>query len=191
VLACKILRDVGGCFAAAALASAGLLGTTSGALADAITFGPSGQAITFRGDGLGGISVASGSLSGPALFDQNLIAQITHGRFTLSPLSLKLGAENNDEFSVIGQAAEAVSFVAGRDRLKGKVSFTGVEDNDGQATFLGSLTITSVAGFAAFLADYSKGQTQAFEFTTTTFAPMTLSNLVAYQAFRTRQNCFW
>ena len=57
------------------------------------------------------------------------------------------------------------------------MSFTRVEDNGGQATFLGSLTITSVAGSAAFLADFSKGQTQAFEFTTTTFAPMILSDL--------------
>jgi len=179
ILLCKVLRGATGRLAVAALASAGLLGTTSGALADAITFGPSGQPITFRGDGLGGIGVGSGGyfLSGPALFHQDSIAQISHGRFTLSPLSLKLGAENNNEFSVIRQTAERFSFVAGRDRLTGKVSFTSVEDNGRQATFLGNLTITSVAGSAAFLADYSKGQTQAFDFTTTTFAPMTLSDL--------------
>jgi hypothetical protein len=177
MLACKFLRGARGRLAVAVLASAGLLGATSGALADAVTFGPGGQPITFRGNGAGGISVSSYSISGPALFDQDLIGQISHGKFTLSPLSLKLGAENNDEFSIIKQAAEAFSFVAGRDRLKGKVSFTGVEDNGRQAVFLGTLTITSVAGPAAFLADFPRGQTQAFQFTTTTFAPMTLSNL--------------
>jgi polyisoprenoid-binding protein YceI len=172
-----ILRGARGRLAVAALA-AGLLGTTSGALADAITFGPSGQAITFRGDGLGGISVSSGSFGGiPAQFSQDSIAQISHGRVTLSPLSLKLGAENNDEFSIIRQAVERFSFAAGKNRLTGTVSFTGVEDNGLHATFLGSLTITSVAGSAAFRADFAKGQTQAFDFTTTAIGPMTLSNL--------------
>jgi len=171
MLGCKVLRGARGCLAVAALASAGLLSTTSGALADAMTFGPSGQAITFRGNGLGGISVSSGSLSGPALFDQD------QGRFTLSPLSLKLGAENNDEFSIIRQAVERFSFVAGKDRLTGTVSFTGVEDNGLHATFLGSLTITSIAGIVAFRTDFPKGLHEAFEFTTTAIAPTTLSNL--------------
>ena len=171
MLACKVLRGARGCLAVAALASAGLLGTTSGALADAITFGPSGQAITFTGNGLGGVSVSSGSLSGPALFNQD------YGSFTLSPLSLKLGAENNDEFSIIRQADERFSFAAGEDRLTGTVSFTGVEDNGLHATFLGSLTITSVAGTVAFRTDFSEGQHEAFEFATTALARMTLSNL--------------
>ncbi len=132
------------------LASLLVLGLPFAAHATSITFGASGNAITFTGNGTGTVGVSTSGLSGSAFFDTDALGTYSLGAtsFTAGPqyLSLFPASDNSGTFSFTGGDG---------DSLTGTIHWTVIQDNTTQPKFFGVLVIGTVSGDAAFMSNFS------------------------------------
>jgi hypothetical protein len=134
----------------------------SGAQAAQITFGPSGQSITFTGNGANSVAVSSPTLTGSAFDPTNGLV----GSFTLSALSFSAGPQNAGIFSA-GANTETFTYAnPDGDTLTETWHVNFIQDNTPQPKFFGTGTTTAISGDAAFLAAFGPiGTIDAFDFT--------------------------
>jgi len=127
-----------------------VLGLPFAAHATSITFGSSGSAITFTGNGTGSVGVSTSGLSGSAFFDTDALGTYSLGAtsFTAGPQSLSLfpASDNSGTFSFTGGDG---------DSLTGTIHWTVIQDNTTQPKFFGVLVIGTRSGDAAFMSNFS------------------------------------
>jgi len=129
----------------------GLLIASPSAEADTIILGSSKTSISFTGKGAGTVSVSMPMLTGTAfLSDLGVFGSYTFGSTTFSA-----GPEVGGIFSA-GLNSEKFTFKEkiGPDILMGLIKWSLIEGGTSQATFIGTLTITSIAGDAAFKGNF-------------------------------------
>jgi hypothetical protein len=115
-----------------------------------ITFGASSQNISFTGNGANSVTVSTAGLSGNAFFDADPL-----GTYSFGPTTFTAGPESSNLYPA-GANTESFTFTGGDgDTLSGTVHWNFIQDNTPQPKFFGSLTITSKAGDAAFLANFA------------------------------------
>jgi hypothetical protein len=134
----------------AALAFANITCFAAPSEAATITFGTSTQNISFTGNGANSVTVSTTGLTGNAFFDADPLGTYSFGAttFTAGPMSSHLYPA--------GANSESFTFTGGDgDTLSGTVHWNFIQDNTPQPKFFGTLTITSKAGDAAFLANFA------------------------------------
>jgi hypothetical protein len=146
------------------LGSLVLLGLPWGAQADQIAFGVSSQNIQFTGNGANSVTVDIGAagLSGSA-FDSDSFGSYAFG----GPLTFTAGPQSSNLYPA-GANSESFTYIDPEgDRLQGTVQWSFIQDNTTNPKFFGLLTITVLAGDAAFIANWgSIGSTANIDFTT-------------------------
>jgi len=122
----------------------------SGAQAAQITFGPSGQSITFTGNGANSVTVSSPTLTGSAFDTTNAAV----GTFTITPLSLMAGPQNAGLFAAAANTETFTYTNPDGDSITETWHITVIQDNTPQPKFFGAGTTTAISGDAAFLAAF-------------------------------------
>jgi hypothetical protein len=172
------------------VALVGVLGATVGAFADQITYGPSAQAITYTGNGSGGITATSAadtadnpathpcagitacSVEGPANFIFGPLLTQIGGRFAFTQFNVTAGPYNSGLFPVSSQTAQIFAFndTAG-DALTGSVHWNVIEDDTPQPKFFGTITLTFVNAVTPdFGTDFINGHGYGIDFTSNTIS---------------------
>jgi hypothetical protein len=131
---------------------ASLLVLPFAAHATSITFGASGNAITFTGNGAGSLTVSTLglSLSGNAFFDSDPL-----GTFSLGATSFTAGPVSAGNFNA-GPNSEFFTFAGGDgDSLTGTIHWSFIQDNTTQPKLFGVLVIGTRSGDAAFTSNFS------------------------------------
>jgi hypothetical protein len=138
------------------------LGVSSGARATNITLGDSDPTnILFTSLGGGSVLIATAGLTGNATFDPGDTATYTFG-----PASFTAGPQVGGVFPA-GGATESFSYSSlDGDSLTGTVSWFEVVDGTPQPRFIGTLSIATAAGDAAFLTNFKAGMLSGIDFTT-------------------------
>ena len=127
----------------------------SAASAATITLGESTGSFDFTGNGANSVTVTTAGLTGAAFFDAD---PTTFGTYTFGPANFLAGPMNSNLFPA-GGAAESFSYTAtagSPDSLAGTINWNFIQDNTPQPKFFGHLSITSISGTAAFLANFSQ-----------------------------------
>jgi hypothetical protein len=160
--------DIFGGLAALAVLGSVLLGLPLGAHADQITFGASGQSITFTGNGSGSVTVSVTSLTGAAFFTGDQLGTYSFGSttFTAGPQASNIfpAGPNSESFTFTGPAEGG----GVQDTLTATITWSFIQDNTPQPKFFGTMLITSVGASsdAAFKNVFKVGSTISLDFIT-------------------------
>jgi hypothetical protein len=122
----KLRKGLGTLITLAALGSIVLLGLSSTAIADQITFGPSTSgSFTFTGNGAGSVMVSTSGLGGNAFFSST---PSDLGTFTLGSANFLAGPQSGGIFLTSG--IESFDFLAADgDHLAGTITWSFIQDN--------------------------------------------------------------
>jgi hypothetical protein len=158
--------DIFGGLAAVAVLGSVLLGLPPGAHADQITFGASGQSITFTGNGSGSVTVSIASLAGQGFFTGDQVGTYSFGSttFTAGPQASNIlpAAANSETFAFTGPAEGG----GVQDTLTGTITWSFIQDNTPQPKFFGTMLINGVGASsdAAFKNAFAVGSTVTIDF---------------------------
>ena len=144
--------------------AAGSLLWASGSQASQITFGPSAQNITYKGNGNGTLNVSTGSLAltGPALDTFGDSGTFSFSAFAIGPTSTQTAG-----VFTLPANSETFTFTSGANFLTETVHLTSVVDGSPNPHFEGTDVISG--GSSAFLADFGPvGTTSTIDFISNT-----------------------
>jgi hypothetical protein len=152
--------------------SLGMFASAAQADVTVITFStPATGHLLVASNGNGTLTVSTDALSGAAFSPLG-----NAGTWTMSALAPTLtGLEVGSIFSL---AANSINwnFVAGADHVGGTISWTGIQDGTNQPRFLGTATVNSLGGQAAFTSLFANPSSGLADFTWNIFN-ITLSQL--------------